>query len=264
MKLRSLIPMALVFVPTTLLGSPPEQFALEPSPVRVGGGWVMRTSTRVEEEPRLKGAQPKALDYAEASGEVRCKVLREAEGKIELETHRAEERVTIVTGGETTHETRPSRKITEWGAREELVGVAEVGPTSLLARKQTHVGDTWTAEAELLVGGVAPVTLRFVYKVTAKKEAGGRTLLRIVTQGQGQAEAGDGSIVSVRAKGVMTVDPSQADLPRKVVLVYRFAVTGGPGPDAATRTTIRMETESLGPKAKASAAPSLPTPAAGR
>ena len=62
----------------------------------------------------------------------------------------------------------------------------------------------------------------------------------------------------------MTIDPSQADLPRKVVLVYRFAITGGPGPDAATRTTIRIETEPLQARTKQATARSLPTPASAR
>jgi hypothetical protein len=105
------------------------------------------------------------------------------------------------------------------------------------------VGERWTTTGTLVAGGVAPVTLEIVYAVEDVVERNGERLLRITSRGQGATPAADGATISVETQGVIFINPSCVDRPRKVALTYRFKISGGKGPDVATRTTVRLESK---------------------
>ncbi len=238
--------MGLLSGPALLVGAPPQAFELKRAPVEVGDGWSVRMSTRVEQDPVALGKEASDDDYVETSAAYRCRILdRNPKGEVQLETRFGQQTVDMLTDGEKTSESTPAKTLVEWGQAEELIAPTEVGPCSLLDRETVKVGDRWTTEGTLVVGGVAPVTLRVVYSVSGTVERNGERLLRITTRGKGSTPAEGGATISVSTQGVIFVNPECADRPRRVALVYRFKISGGEGPDVATRTTLRLETKRL-------------------
>jgi hypothetical protein len=243
---RLALPLSLVglVLATPVQAEPRKTFELRPTQAKVGDAWSVRMSTRVERDPavdRAAGRSP-VQEFAETTSRVDCKVLRQDEdGRVQLQARYAPQTVLIAVGGEQTREEEPERTVTTWGQAEDLLG-AEVGPASLAARERTHVGDTWTTDVRLPVGGLATIPMRFTYRVTAAKRDGDAPVLRVTCEGVGLAEADDGSRVQVQARGVLHLRPDQVDRPKKAVLVYRFRISGGGQPDVATRTTVRLET----------------------
>jgi hypothetical protein len=241
-----------LLAPAVLLGAPPQAFEFKQAEVKVGDGWIVRMSTRVEQDPAAlapaKGlgtpSEGQSGDSVETATSYRCRVLdRNDQGEVQLETRFAKQTVVMVTDDETNTETAPARTITEWGQPSALIAPTEVGPCSLLDRKTVRLGERWTAEGTLLVGGVAPVKLRIIYSVEGVVERNGERLLRITTRGKGSTPAEGGATVAVETKGVILVNPECVDRPRKVAMVYRFKISGGQGPDVATRTTVRLESK---------------------
>jgi hypothetical protein len=241
-----------LLAPALLLGAPPQAFEFKQASVKVGDGWIVRMSTRVEQDPDALAPEAglqtpddeKSADYVETATGYRCRVLSSNDqGEVQLETRFAKQTVVVVTDDETSKDTAPARTITEWGQPEVLVAPTEVGPCSLLERKSVRLGERWTTEGTLVIGGVAPVKLRVVYTVEGVVEKNGESLLRITTSGKGSTPAEGGATISVETQGVLLVNPECVDRPRKVAMVYRFKVTGGQGPDVATRTTIRLESK---------------------
>ncbi|RMG17104.1 MAG: hypothetical protein D6731_04695 [Planctomycetota bacterium] len=247
--MRRLLPVlcSLALVSGVALGAPPEAFQLRRAPCVRGERWEVVTSTRVERDPRTTSPQLLAHggEFTETTSRVRYALLDAGAGdRVRLEVAQAAQDLVACIGGRRVRETEPPRRaVLEGPARELLPG--EVGPVSLLARGRVRVGEVWTSEATLPVGGVALVPVRLRTAVRAARREGKRALLRVTIQGRGQAVAPDGGRVEVELRGVLEVDPAAVDRPERATLVYRVAVRGGGGPPVATRTTVRVETRPL-------------------
>lgn len=215
----------------------------------VGDRFRAELATRVE---RLTPGAPAATkDVVATRSSYTCSILaKNPSGRFQTRLELDPEETTVEEDGRKTVTTNVARTVTLEASEDETRLIptrgmaAATGADALAERAEATLGETWTAEKKVPLGGAILVPVRSVYRVARiDRDERGRDLVRIelTADGEGGVPA-TGVRIKVFGRGHVVLDAARADRPVEVKLAYRFVAEGGEGSDAETRSEVSIKT----------------------
>lgn len=217
----------------------------------VGDSFRSEVATRIEMS--VAGAKVARDTVTGKTGYTLSIVEQAAPGRFRARLDVDAEETTVVEDGVAQTTSVPARTVTMEMSEDETRVIptkgmaAATGSDVLAGRSEVRVGETWTADKKIPLGGVVLVPVHSTYKVVSiEKDERGREVVRIELSSEGVGTVPTSGIqMKVLGTGHALVDAAIADRPVEVKLAYRFVAEGGEGEDLETRTEITIKNTEL-------------------